>query len=116
LFVSGTHSLGDVATDLLIPLGGIRISKRYKTALSAVDKGGIKTVVGHSLGAFIGQEIINERNYLSGRLYGSPSIVGSSSRNVKYFRHRLDPVSMLNTMPLSSNSLYPQPHSYSGFG
>ena len=38
LYIAGTHSLRDVADDLLIPLHLVRNSQRYQQALAALQK------------------------------------------------------------------------------
>ena len=55
LHIAGTHSLRDVADDLLIPLHLVRNSQRYQQALAALRKanGRIKYLSGHSLGGAI---------------------------------------------------------------
>ncbi len=39
LYIAGTHSLRDVADDLLIPLHLVRNSQRYQQALAALQRG-----------------------------------------------------------------------------
>ena len=50
LYIAGTHSLRDVADDLLIPLHLVRNSQRYQQALAALHRanGRVKYLSGHS--------------------------------------------------------------------
>ena len=55
LYIAGTHSLRDVADDLLIPLHLVRNSQRYQQALAALHRanGRVKYLAGHSLGGAV---------------------------------------------------------------
>ena len=55
LYIAGTHSLRDVADDLLIPLHLVRNSQRYQQALAALQRanGRVKYLSGHSLGGAV---------------------------------------------------------------
>ena len=64
--VSGTHNLRDVGTDLWLAAGGLKSTKRYKQADNALKKAKQKhsptatSVVGHSLGGSIAQNIASK--------------------------------------------------------
>ena len=84
LYIAGTHSLRDVADDLLIPLHLVRNSQRYQQALAALQRanGRVKYLSGHSLGgavaavlqedAIAGRLGPNYRGFREVRTYGAP--------------------------------------------
>lgn len=117
LFISGTHSLKDVETDLSIPLRRVKHTKRYaqvEQILSLYPR--VDTIVGHSLGSAIGGEITRENPRIKqARLYGSPTL--SKHDKIEYFRHYGDPWSISNKLMSSPNEnfRFGDPHSYRGF-
>ena len=78
LYIAGTHSLRDVADDLLITLHLVRNSQRYQQALAALQRAGgrVKYLSGHSLGgavaAIAGRLGPNYRGFREVRTYGAP--------------------------------------------
>ena len=64
--VSGTHNLRDVGTDLWLAFGGLKKTNRYKEADKALKQakqkygGAATSVVGHSLGGSIAQNIASK--------------------------------------------------------
>ena len=123
MYISGTHSLSDVSIWHTIPLHTLTKTARYKQAeqtLSLYPE--IHTIVGHSLGAAIGQELVGVTPSIKkARLYGSPTIL--LHPKIEYYRHNFDPVSMMNvnmgpwgTKPegsfLYQSLKFGNPHSY----
>jgi pimeloyl-ACP methyl ester carboxylesterase len=118
MYISGTHSLADVATDLTIPLHLLTSTDRYLSAEYLLEiHPEVTTVVGHSLGAAIAQELSRRPSILEGRAYGSPTIYGAPK--MEYYRSSGDPVSMFNlagdrSSAFHSRVYFGNPHSYSG--
>lgn len=113
LYISGTHSLEDVVTDLTVPVG-LRQTPRYKQALREV-RPWTKTVVGHSLGGAIAQALVEDNSQLRGRTYGSPAMSWTPNPRIEAFRRYGDPVSMTNRAASSSLPESWNPHSYGGY-
>jgi pimeloyl-ACP methyl ester carboxylesterase len=110
LYISGTHSMGDVADDLALPFGLTRGTQRFDEA-SRVLKANprIRRVVGHSLGGAVTLELGKMRPDLKTRTYGAPVVSMSGGER---YRSAGDPVSAFDwgaktTLPTSLN-----PHSY----
>lgn len=99
MYISGTHPnasnrTSDYMTDLAIPLHLLATTHRYKQAayhLSLHPE--VKTLVGHSLGGAIAQELA-AANGMHARVYGAPTLFGRDG--VEYYRHTGDPVSVTN--------------------
>lgn len=130
LYISGTHSISDAITDLTIPIGNLRNTARYRMSRDILEYNrNITRVVGHSLGAAIGTDLIIDRNArtslqddltgrfvnLRGRMYGSPTLF--SHPNIQYYRHPFDPVSIANFgLDTQQTPFYlGNPHSYEGY-
>ena len=117
LYIAGTSKASDIITDLTIPIKNLNKTERYKISENILKNNpNIKTIVGHSLGGSIASTLV-EKYYshpreIKARVYGAAT--EKKLKNIKYFRHRFDPVSMFNVDPI--NTLYfGNPHSYEGF-
>jgi hypothetical protein len=105
MYVAGTSSVDDVLTDVTIPFGQIRETRRFNRAKKALLRHPeINTVVGHSLGAEIAQELSTFKQVKRGRAYGSPSIIGRSK--MRYVRGYGDPVSASNMFGEMINDMF----------
>ena len=104
LYIAGTHSLRDVADDLLIPLHLVRNSQRYQQALAALQRAGgrVKYLSGHSLGgavaavlqedAIAGRLGPNYRSFREVRTYGAPLLHSDQIPNLHAYRRAWDPI------------------------
>lgn len=119
LYIAGTHTLSDVMTDLTIPIHALHMTTRYKQSEKILNENkNIKNIVGHSLGSAI-LTVLKEKNEnkysnVKGRAYGSPTIL--PHKDIKYFRHPGDPVSIVNVFSGATDEHYlNNPHSYAGY-
>ena len=112
--LAGPHSIGDVLTDVTIPLHALRSTPRYAQARDAV-RPWTTHLVGHSLGGAIVQALIEDFPRLRGRTYGSPALSWNPNPRIQAFRRFGDPVSITNRAVSSSLPFTWNPHSYSGF-
>jgi hypothetical protein len=99
LFVAGTSNLQDIWDDLKIPLGLTRYSQRYKDAEKLlVENPQIKSVIGHSLGSAVSDELSkrNTDKKLKTTLYGSPFVDFTGTQSENRFRHKFDPISIFD--------------------
>ena len=100
LFIAGTKTARDVFSDWIkIPLGLTRYSQRYKEAekvLAANPQ--VKNLIGHSLGSAVSDELSkrNEDKQLKTTLYGSPFVDFTGKQSDGRYRHKFDPVSILD--------------------
>ena len=127
LYIAGTHSLRDVADDLLIPLHLVRNSQRYQQALAALHRanGRVKYLSGHSLGgaiaAVLQEDAINGnlgpkyRGFREVRTYGAPLLHSDHIPNLHAFRRGWDPISALDSGAATSSAVTWNPHSYGGY-
>ena len=127
LYIAGTHSLRDVADDLLIPLHLVRNSQRYQQALAALHRanGRVKYLAGHSLGgaiaAVLQEDAINGnlgpkyRGFREVRTYGAPLLHSDHIPNLHAFRRGWDPISALDSGAATSSAVSWNPHSYGGY-
>ena len=127
LYIAGTHSLRDVADDLLIPLHLVRNSQRYQQALAALHRanGRVKYLAGHSLGgavaAVLQTDAINGtlgpkyRGFREVRTYGAPLLHSDHIPNLHAFRRGWDPISALDSGAATSSAVTWNPHSYGGY-
>ena len=127
LYIAGTHTLRDVADDLLIPLHLVRNSQRYQQALAALQRanGRVKYVVGHSLGGAVAAVL--QEDAVSGRLgpqyrgfrevrtYGAPLLHSDHIPNLHAYRRAWDPISALDGGAATTSAPTWNPHSYQGF-
>ena len=104
--VAGTHNLSDWGTDMMLGLGRLKNTKRYKEADDILKKAkekykpvnGNTTVIGHSLGASIGAGIASKAGgdkYVgldAGYTIGQKT---SNNSNFKSLRTQGDAVSLL---------------------
>ena len=102
MYISGTHSLSDVGTDIVMPAGALRETQRYKEALQMFLASDPVTVVGHSLGANIAS-VLTKDHWGEGpqqgkhfaRYYAAPFLPGRFRRPYeRSFRHYFDPISV----------------------
>ena len=127
LYSAGTHSLRDVADDLLIPLHLVRNSQRYQQALAALHRanGRVKYLAGHSLGgavaAVLQTDAINGnlgpkyRGFREVRTYGAPLLHSDHIPNLHAYRRGWDPISALDSGAATSSAVGWNPHSYGGY-
>jgi hypothetical protein len=126
LYVSGTHPnsnnrVSDYFTDLEIPVPGLlRSTWRYNQARRFLVKHPeVDTIVGHSLGGAIAQELSVSDQVRRVRVYGAPTLFGRDK--VTYYRHPGDPVSISNRVGeffgrrSRNTAKVGNPHSYAGF-
>jgi len=85
--VAGTHNLQDVGTDLYLAFGKLEETKRFKEAKKTLQKAKKKypelstTVTGHSLGASIGENIVDDTDRFIG--YNPGYTIGQKTRKQK---------------------------------
>ena len=127
LYIAGTHSLRDVADDLLIPLHLVRNSQRYQQALAALQRanGRIKYLSGHSLGGAVAAVLQEDavagnlgpkyRGFREVRTYGAPLLHRDHIPNLHAFRRGWDPSSALDSGAATSSAVGWNPHSYGGY-
>ena len=98
--VSGTHNLRDVGTDVMLGIGKLKNTSRYKEAKTTIDKAKnkynpMKTVVaGHSLGSSIANYIGSKDDQIIG-LNGGYTIGQKTRANTTNYRTGGDLVSVL---------------------
>ena len=127
LYIAGTHSLRDVADDLLIPLHLVRNSQRYQQALAALHRanGRVKYLSGHSLGGAIAAVLQEDaisgnlgrkyRGFREVRTYGAPLLHSDHIPNLHAYRRGWDPISALDRGAATSSAVSWNPHSYGGY-
>jgi len=117
LFISGTHSIKDVLTDLTIPFGMLGYTERFKQAELVLKKNeNIDTIVSHSLGSAIAHKLADMGQIKTVRAYGSPTLY--KHKKILHLRHYGDPVSVSTRWGDSNeiNTMYAgNVHSYDGF-
>ena len=127
LYIAGTHSLRDVADDLLIPLHLVRNSQRYQQAVAALQKanGRVKYLSGHSLGGAVAAVLQEDaisgnlgpqyRGFREVRTYGAPLLHSDHIPNLHAYRRGWDPISAFDSGAATSSAVGWNPHSYGGF-
>ena len=118
LVISGTKSLDDVLIDAInVPTNTITTTERYKEAAKLYEKHKPSTIVSHSLGSLIANEINNRYNHKGEvYIYNAPLVSGISRirKNVKDYSQYGDIVSGLDfTARRKTGSINPiKAHSY----
>ena len=128
LHIAGTHTLRDVADDLLIPLHLVRNSQRYYQALAALKRanGRVKYLTGHSLGGAVAAVLQEDavsgklgpqyRGFREVRTYGAPLMHSDRIPNLHAYRRGWDPISALDGGAATSSAVGWNAHSYKGYG
>ena len=101
LFIAGTKSYQDVFSDWIkIPLGLTKYTKRYKEAEDVLKENPqVKNLIGHSLSSAVSDELRKahpDRNLEIKAMYGSPFVQLSGQKHENRWRHRFDPISILD--------------------
>jgi hypothetical protein len=111
---TGTHSLSDIGTDILLGLGGLKKTKRYQEAHKGIRdtkqkySGYNGTVTGDSLGGAIARNISSKGDKVV--TYNTASTLGESSKlRENNYRIKWDPISSLikGTKTLKNNIKVP---------
>lgn len=115
LFVAGTKSLSDAATDLLIPFHALPLTSRYQNMERIIRTEGVRMAVGHSLGGALLTQAVQKHSSLRARVYGAPTLFKHS--RIEALRHPYDPISLSNRVGGAKNvrSKFRNPHSFRGF-
>ena len=118
MYLGGTMSLQDAKDDVqYVSVGQIGKTRRYKDAMAALKtKPWITRVVGYSLGGAVAQRMGEEDDTLTVVTFAAPTYV--SPKKGIAFRHRLDPISALNTQATTQDFRlgdFVDPHTYRGF-
>ena len=121
MYIAGTRldrlsGLRDVLDDVtFVPLREASKTQRYQQAYAALQKSGrVRMLVGHSLGG--AAAALTERfPELEARVYGAPLLRSSASVRVKSFRHRYDPISMLDRGAVTNAAPGRNPHTLAGY-
>ena len=100
-----------------VPLRAAYNTQRYQQALAALKKsnGRVKYLVGHSLGGGAAAALTERFPKLEARVYGAPLLRSSASVRVKSFRHRYDPISMLDHGAVVNTAPGRNPHTHAGY-
>ena len=117
MYIAGTRldrlsGLRDVLDDVtFVPLREAHKTQRYQQALAALNKseGRVTTLVGHSLGGAAAAAMTERFPELQARVYGAPLL------RVKSFRHRYDPISMLDRGAVTNAAPGRNPHTLAGY-
>ena len=101
MYIAGTKTARDVFSDWIkIPLGLTRYSKRYKEAEDVLKENPqVKNLVGHSLSSAVSDELRKahpDQNLEIKAMYGSPFVDFTGKQSDNRFRHKFDPVSILD--------------------
>ena len=115
--VAGTHNMSDVGTDIMLGLGRIKNTKRYKEADETLKKAKIKynvdkaTIASHSLGSSIGSLVGSGNDDIYSLDKGA---VGQKPRNnEKNYRTQGDIVSLFSRNDPNTTNLI-NPHEPTG--
>ena len=123
MYIAGTRldrlsGLRDVLDDVTwVPLREAYNTQRYQQAYAALKKSGgrVKYLVGHSLGGAAAAALTERFPELEARVYGAPLLRSSASVRVKSFRHRYDPISMLDMGAVVNRGPGRNPHTLAGY-
>ena len=100
MYIAGTKTAQDVFSDWIkIPLGLTRYSARYKEAEDALKANPqVKNLIGHSYGSAVSDELSkrNEAKQLKTTMCGSPFVDFTGKQSDNRYRHKFDPVSILD--------------------
>ena len=101
LYIAGTRNMRDRYDDITkLPFGLTKHSHRYKQAEDVLkDNPQIKNLVGHSLSSAVSVELTKqhpEKNLELKALYASPFIDFGSKTHDNRYRHKFDPISLLD--------------------
>ncbi len=121
MYISGTRldrlsGLRDVLDDVtFVPLREAYNTQRYQQALAALKKSGGCVLFGHILGGAVAAALTEQFPELQARVYGAPLLRSSDSVRVRSFRHRYDPISMLDRGAVVNRAPGWNPHSLAGY-
>jgi len=108
--------MSDVLTDVNIPFGTLARTDRYQQAKQLYEiYGRPKNVIGHSLGSSIALQLQSEYPDMNVTCYGAPIVDINPFQRPQRYRHRGDPVSMLDFGATSTFGGGFDPHTYHGF-
>lgn len=112
MYVAGTSSMQDAWDDLKLPLGLVHRTLRYRQAKGVYDQaqGGVKRVVGHSLGAAVANRLQQDFG-LRYDLYANPGWRPFAEANPHSHRQRGDPISMFDN-GVTVRPMQINPHGY----
>ena len=101
MYIAGTRNFRDVYDDITkLPLGLTKHADRYRQAEEVLKENpNIKKLVGHSLSSAVSDELRKahpDRNLEIKAMYGSPFIQLSGDKHENRFRHKFDPISILD--------------------
>ena len=72
-------------------------------------------LVGHSLGGAAAAALTESFPELEARVYGAPLLRSSTSVRVKSFRHKYDPISIIDRGSVVNRAPGVNPHSFRGY-
>jgi len=101
LYIAGTRNVRDIFDDITkLPFGLTKHADRYRQAEEVLKENpNVKKLVGHSLSSAVSDELKKahpDRNLEIKAMYGSPFVQLSGDKHENRFRHRFDPISMLD--------------------
>ena len=101
LYIAGTRNFRDVYDDITkLPFGLTKHADRYRQAEEVLKENpNVKKLVGHSLSSAVSDELRKahpDRNLEIKAMYGSPFVQLSGDKHENRFRHRFDPISILD--------------------
>ena len=116
MYVAGTRSLSDAWDDLKIPLRRTHQTQRFRDADEVFGRGGIRKIVGHSLGGAVALEFLRKNPDVETETYGAP--VFSNQKSGQRFCRDRDPVCVFDKgakkSSISSSSVL-RNHTYRGY-
>ena len=101
MYIAGTRNIRDWYDDITkLPFGLTKHADRYRQAEEVLKENpNVKKLVGHSLSSAVSDELKKahpDRNLEIKAMYGSPFVQLSGDKHENRFRHRFDPISMLD--------------------
>ena len=120
---SNQFSVKDLISDIKVPFSTwFEDDQRFKDAEKFFlnNRSKIKNITGHSLGSAVAEHLNDkyklENDNIQIFLYGSPRVsMTERKRNVKSYRHYLDPISVFDRSAMMSKSDDINPHNYTGY-